>query len=58
MVDMYNIRDYISYTSENYSGRGYSYSTNYGCIVSKSTHSRDCYEVIKQYGGQLWFGIT
>jgi len=57
MVDMYKIGDYISYTNEYYTGRGFRVTSNYGCIVSKSTHSRDYYEVIKQYGGKLWVGI-
>lgn len=50
----YDIGEYIEYSDEYYNGRGYSYSTKCGCIISIN---KDSYNVIKQYGGQIWFGV-
>jgi len=57
MADIfYKIGDYIEYKSEYYNGHsGYSYITKYGCIVSVNKYS---YNIIKQYGGQIWYGVT
>jgi hypothetical protein len=52
----YDIYEYIEYSDEYYNGRGgYSYSIHCGCIVSIN---KDSYNVIKQYGGQIWHGVT
>ncbi len=52
----YMVGDYVSYTSEYYNGRGgYDRTTNYGCIVEEL--SSGSFAVVKQYGGQIWYGI-
>lgn len=53
---LYKIGDYIEYKSEYYNGHGgFSYIAKYGCIVSVNKYS---YNIIKQYGGQIWYGVT
>jgi hypothetical protein len=52
----FNIGDYIEYLDEYYNGRGYSRSVNRGCVISKNTAGRYC-NIIKQYGGQIWYGV-
>lgn len=53
----FNIGEYVIYYEEYYNGRGgYGTSINYGCIVS--ANESGTYNVIKQYGGQIWFGVT
>jgi hypothetical protein len=52
----YMVGDYVSYTSEYYNGRGgYGRTTNYGCIVEEL--SSGSFAAVKQYGGQIWYGI-
>jgi hypothetical protein len=58
MVEMvYNIGDYVEYTREYYNGGShrYEYCTHYGCIIDVNDN-KSC-NVIKQYGGQIWFGV-
>lgn len=60
MNPTYSIGDYVSYTSESYNGGrsygGYDYTTEYGCITEIDN---ECYvSVVKQYGGQIWVGVT
>jgi hypothetical protein len=52
----FKIGDFIEYASESYNGGTYRYQTYYnkGCIVSKGTYG---FNVIKQYGGQIWCGV-
>jgi len=56
MVDMnYKVGDYIEYNYEYYNCGRYGYCTKYGCIVS---NNKESYNIIKQYGGQIWCGIN
>ncbi len=53
----YNIGDYVCYETESYNGSSHRYDRyyQYGCLVSNDKYG---YSVIKQYGGQIWHGIT
>ena len=52
----YNIGDFIEYSSESYNGSTHRYDrySQSGCIVNKGTYG---FDVIKQYGGQIWCGV-
>jgi hypothetical protein len=55
----YKIGDYVEYFTEHYNGGTYSYDRCYnkGCIV-EINNDRNSFNVIKQYGGQIWYGVS
>lgn len=53
-MSSFKIGDYIYYNDEYYTGRGYGYSTSYGYIIKKGSFS-NCFAIIKQYGGKIWY---
>jgi hypothetical protein len=55
-MQKFKIGDYIYYMNEYYNGRGYSYNQEYGCIVTYK-EEKNIADVIKQYGGKIWFGV-
>jgi hypothetical protein len=55
----FSVGDYVSYVRETYNGGGgrpsYDYTTSYGYIIDDKFGFS---VVVKQYGGQIWHGIT
>jgi hypothetical protein len=56
--ESYSIGDFIEYKNYRYNGSsGRSNVTyHYGCIISKSCN-KGYFDIIKQFGGQVWLGI-
>lgn len=53
----FSVGDYIAYVHVSYNGRGgYDESINYGCVIEELSSGN--FAVVKQYGGQIWYGIT
>ena len=56
METHFEVGDYIGYIHESYNG-GYhriDRTTYYGYIIEKN---EDSYNIIKQFGGQIWYGV-
>ena len=55
----YKIGECVEYYTESYNGGTYRYDRciNKGCVISRND-TRGTVSVIKQYGGQIWIGVT